>query len=620
MVKKSLELGVVGVLILFILVILFLPQASALNEEPYHLKLLAVQENNTGYVGSQADLFLELREGSGRVFLETKPLTKMDTQISTRFAKEIACKHFKLNCQKYDFIYTIQAESNIIGGPSAGAAIAALTTIAVLDLDHDEEVTITGTINSGGIIGYVGGVKEKLEAASKGGLKKVLVAKGTTGTAIDGEDEIEDSSKNHNNSNINNTPINNTAEDINLQEYAKNNLSIEMVEVIDLDEIIFHLTGKDLNHKAINITENQQYTTIMEGLRNILCERTEKIKLELKQEEVILDENITQKLADKNAEIEKANENQDYYSAASFCFGNNILLRSEYYKRKEPSKPVVRDLFNLLQKKTDALKEKLDAVEIDTISDLQTLMIVKERLNDVEENIAKFNESTKEESYDLLAYAEERYFSAISWRQFFAMDGKHFVMNKEILKESCQQKISEAEERHQYASLFLGLLPVINIQQKIDAAQKSLQEEEFELCLIMASQAKADANAILSSLGLSEDNFAEFINSKEQAAERVISENSAEGIFPILGYSYYQYANSLKKQKEEQYTALIYLEYALEMSELSIYFPEENGFRESEFKIDEKWLFLIVGFVIGIIAAGAVAMIVVRVTRKINQD
>src|SRR3989344_813543 len=381
MIKKSVESLVVDILGFFVLILLLLPLVSALNEEPYHLKLLAVQENETGYIGSQADLYLELREGSGRVFLETKPLTKMDTQISTRFAKEIACKHFKLNCQKYDFIYTIQAESNIIGGPSAGAAIAALTTIAVLDLEHDEEVTITGTINSGGIIGYVGGVKEKLEAASKGGLKKVLVAKGTTGTAIDGEGEINDSPKNDNDSNINNTSINNTAEDIDLQEYAKQNLSIEMVEVIDLDEVIYHLTGKDLNHKAVNITENQQYTTIMKGLRNILCERTEKIKLELKQEEVILDKNITQKLADKNEEIEKANENKDYYSAASFCFGNNILLRSEYKKKKKPKKPVVKDLFNLLQKKTDTLKEKLDAEEITTISDLQTLIIVKERLN-----------------------------------------------------------------------------------------------------------------------------------------------------------------------------------------------------------------------------------------------
>src|SRR3989338_2414827 len=141
---------------MLVVVLLFLLGSSlalGISDEVYHLKLLAVQETPTGYNGSDADLYLELKEGSGRVFLETSPLTKLDTQISTRFAKEIACSHFKLNCNQYDFIFTIKSDSNIIGGPSAGAAIAALTTIAVLDLDYDKDITLTGTINSGGTIG-----------------------------------------------------------------------------------------------------------------------------------------------------------------------------------------------------------------------------------------------------------------------------------------------------------------------------------------------------------------------------------------------------------------------------------------------------------------------------------
>src|SRR3989344_2853582 len=170
-------------LILFLVLAL---TTSALAQKQYHLKLLAVQEGPNGALsGSDADLYLELKEGTGRVFLDTYPLTKMDTQISTRFAKEIACYQYDLPCDYYDFIYTIKASSNIIGGPSAGAAIAALTTIAVLDLDYnDGDTAITGTINSGGIIGPVGGTKQKLEAASELGLKKVLIAKGTAATSL----------------------------------------------------------------------------------------------------------------------------------------------------------------------------------------------------------------------------------------------------------------------------------------------------------------------------------------------------------------------------------------------------------------------------------------------------
>jgi len=151
------------ILFLVIILLTILISLNLVSASPYdtrHLSLLAVQEGPNGtYVGSTADLYLEIKDGSGRVFLDTSPLTKIDTQISTRYAKEIACSYFDLDCDKYDFIYTIRAQSSIIGGPSAGAAIAALTTVAVMDIDYDETVAISGTINSGGIVGQVGGLK-----------------------------------------------------------------------------------------------------------------------------------------------------------------------------------------------------------------------------------------------------------------------------------------------------------------------------------------------------------------------------------------------------------------------------------------------------------------------------
>ena len=116
------------------------------------MTLLAAQELNSTLIGSTADLYLEVQPGRGRVFLETFPLTKVDTQISTRFAKEIACHYFDLSCSSLDFIYTIQSDSVIIGGPSAGAALAALTTAAVTGDNVNQSVAVTGTINSGASI------------------------------------------------------------------------------------------------------------------------------------------------------------------------------------------------------------------------------------------------------------------------------------------------------------------------------------------------------------------------------------------------------------------------------------------------------------------------------------
>jgi len=241
-------------------------------------------------------------------------------------------------------------------------------------------------------------------------------------------------------------------------------------------------------------------------------------------------------------------------------------------------------------------------------------MIVKERISDVKEHIKLFKLTIGlEEQYYLLAYAEERFYSALSWMQFFSMEGKQFVVNEALLKESCNSKIAEAEERYQYVGLFLNPATIINIQEKIDLGKSSLLNEEYELCLIKASQAKAEANAILSSLGVYEDNILSYVESKKKAVERTIFENSEAGIFPILGYSYYKYADSLKEQ--EQYTALIYLEYALEMSDLGIYFPEDK-FREIPFDIKKEWILFIEGIIVGILATTIIILVKRRGHKK----
>src|SRR3989344_3326742 len=561
-------------LVLLFILFLTIPVEAAVDDV-YHLKLLAVQEVGDHLEGSNAELFLELKEGSGRVFLETLPLTKIDTQISTRFAKDIACKHFKLNCQKYDYIFTIKADSNIIGGPSAGAAIAALTTIATLDLEYDQQIAITGTINSGGIIGPIGGVKKKIEAAKESGLKKVLIAQNN---GYQGEDQV------------------------NLVDYARENLSLDVAEVNDLDEVMLQLTGLSLNHQNFTLIEDSSYTKIMNSLQQALCQRSEKIEAEILDNRFTLDNQTRQEIIQKKGRADNATLEKDYYSAASFCFGLNIQLTTNLLEEQKLTKGRITQELTNLERKVKVVETRLNQEVIETITDLQTLMVVKERLNDVMEQIEKARTGHKDldELYPLLSYAEERLFSAISWMQFFKMEGKKFILDKERLRESCLQKITESEERNQYATLFVAQH---NVNDKITLAKEALENEEFALCLITASQAKAQSNAVLSSLGLTEETATDFIESKRKVTERIIAENTAEGMFPILGYSYYQYAKTL--QESDKISALLYLEYALEMSEISIYFPEEKSFLQnlSALSLDEKWLYLLAGFIAGIITA-----------------
>ena len=308
----------------------------------------------------------------------------------------------------------------------------------------------------------------------------------------------------------------------------------------------------------------------------------------------------------KIQQAENASSGGDYYSAASFCFTANIRLKTDIYEQKNLSSQVYAELFIVLDKKNTALEEKIAQEKITTIGDLQTLMIVQERLQDVREQIktAALPETSPEELPSLLAYGEERLFSAVAWMQFFSMDGKIFVLDEMHLQDSCTQKIAEAEERFQYVSLFLGEGFLGNIQKKIDHAKTAQEQKAYPLCLITAAQAKADANAILSSLGVQEDAVKKLFASKKMAVQRIIAENSADDSFPILGYSYYRYADALAEP--EKYTALVYLEYALEMSDLSMYFPEEKKFLQRQKDLwdiinDEKVFIFLAGVLVGVV-------------------
>jgi len=139
------------------------------------MKLMAVTNPDDNPRGSVANMFLEIEEGTGRIFIDSYPLSKLDTQISTRFAKEVACNYLEKDCSRYDFFYTIRSDSSLIGGPSAGAATTVLTMSVLENIPLDDKATMTGTINTGGIIGPVGSIVEKTRAAAKSGIETIII-------------------------------------------------------------------------------------------------------------------------------------------------------------------------------------------------------------------------------------------------------------------------------------------------------------------------------------------------------------------------------------------------------------------------------------------------------------
>ena len=304
-----------GIIILLMLPLLFNTAFASVYDER-HIELLAVQTLEDGStIGKSADLYLQVRDGAGRVFLDTTPLTKVDTQATTRYAKDMACEYFSLDCDKYDFFFTIRSDTNIVGGPSAGAATAAITAITIMDLDHDEQIAVTGSINSGGTIGPVGGVKSKIEAASDQKLSKVLVPQGSlseyvnydSNKIIDWKNRYSKYGKTRTSSKI-----------LTLDQYSSKVLGIEAIEIGMRTDLLYELSNVNITDNYGDLEVDEGYTKIMQGLDKSLCDRTDYLVSELMNFGLL--DNESSKRADEIYNSSKKARNDDnFYASDSAC-------------------------------------------------------------------------------------------------------------------------------------------------------------------------------------------------------------------------------------------------------------------------------------------------------------
>jgi len=574
------------IILMLALMLFLLPNAAA---KQGHMRLLAVTETSNGDVGGIADLYLEIKPGVGRVFLETFPLTKVDTQISTRFAKEIACDFLDADCGKYDFFYTITADSPIIGGPSAGSAIAVLTISLIKDVPLNDEVAVTGTINSGGVIGPVGGIEAKIDAAERAGMKKVLIP---IGEYFDTNQTIHnESTDNEINQSLNKTT--------NLSVGKEFKIGIK--EVATLDEALFEFTGKSFREKKANITISQNYADTMKELAIQLCSRSTKLRNRISN----LTDNSTKGILDNalnlSARGKEYFESNKFYSSASFCFGSNVEFNHLILLDLNLTSTEITEKIYELRGEIESFDAEIENKELKTVTDLESYMTVKERLIEANEFVDLVQESFDNNNTNLrnLAYAMERLNSAKSWAEFLNNEGREFDFNNETIENACRAKLSEVEERLQYVEIYLPQ-SLENTRKELEYAYNDKDEGNFELCLSKASKAKANVDTVLSVFGVRNEDVARVVDKKLEIVERSLVEETEKGVFPIVGYSYFEYANSLKE--DDPFSALLYSEYALELSNLDIYFKTQKAEKFTLFdKVDKKLLsVLVIGIILGL--------------------
>ncbi len=574
---------------IILLLIIMIVLAQAVSAAKGHATLLAASDPYDG--GVTADLYLETRPGTGNVFIDSSPLTKIDTQISTRFANEVACNYVGKDCNDLDFFYTLKARATIIGGPSAGAAMAALTVAMLENEELNQSIAITGTINSGNIIGPVGGVTEKIEAASKAGITKVLIPKG------------EKSVFSRNVS-------------VDAVEYGRS-LGVDVIEVFSLDEVMTEFTGKNFLPEETDIQVNPKYEEVMNELAQSICDRTAKFEQNVQKyrnneslAEVI---KIGEDLSNQGSKAEKEGSN---YAAASFCFGANVRYQYVNLTTRNPSLVEIFERLDLLDRQTTKFEDRLSNAT--TLSDAQIQAIVKDRVEETRQHTntsqrALLINNTEAARFEL-AFAIERLESAISWSKFFgAISG--VTITPDMLKKACTNKLAEAQERIEYTSILLRDANE-GIRSRADDAQKYLDDGNYIQCLHTATIAKSDADTLLSVYGVRDEEIIPIIERKIDAARMSIARQAEKSLFPVVGYSYYEYANSLKDT--DKYSALLFSEYALEFSNLDIYF-EGNTTRTENQTPDETKVITEpnLGYLIIIVATAIMAgFLLGRTTKK----
>jgi len=131
--------------------------------------------------GALAYFNVKITKGDGQVYLRMdseNPLTNPDTQTSLRTALEIAKGVSKNDAKDLNIYYSFTATSDVVGGKSAGAAMAIASIAALRREKLKEDILITGTLEGSGKIGVVGKVLSKAKAAKSYGFRKLLVPKG----------------------------------------------------------------------------------------------------------------------------------------------------------------------------------------------------------------------------------------------------------------------------------------------------------------------------------------------------------------------------------------------------------------------------------------------------------
>ncbi len=217
--------------------IIQVPQNATYSIVEKSIPIVAVSSDGEGVVGS---VTLKLIPGNNNVLINTNPFLETDLQYSANKAVAVAKLRTEYNYDK-DFIFDFKSGgAQLIGGGSAGSAMTILTMASLEGKKLRNDTVITGTINTDGTIGMVGGIMEKAKAVADAGYKYFLVPEGQA-TVTYYEREVTREPFGFGFTILNTRYVPKT---IDLKKVAREEWGLNIVEVSTIDEAYDFFTGE----------------------------------------------------------------------------------------------------------------------------------------------------------------------------------------------------------------------------------------------------------------------------------------------------------------------------------------------------------------------------------------
>lgn len=563
---------------------LFLMSFQAFATDPSgdygHVSMIipAVEKSGSGQVGSMATLDIFIKPGNGHVFVDTVPLTELDTQVGGRIAKEAVEETLGMSLEKYDIFYVIRSDAPVISGPSGGAAMATGLMAIVLNLSVDRRVIMTGTCSPDGSVGRVGGIIEKSGAVASAGGRVFLIPKGQAVVIMENSTVIENS-----------TIIISQSEKkvVDAVEYGKS-LNITIVEVSDISEALAYMTGYSIQKENISIESSPE---LSESMRKMSESFIHDVEVKITEVEGLLEsqtipaerkESMKEVLDNQKKKLDdarKSHENGEYYTASSFCFTASIELATIEKNigifgasdKKEYTKSFLLET----ERKIIEAEKMVNATKTgaDNMADIEVILLSSERINDawsyLRDGWKKHNQERYEEALFLSSYSQERAESVMRWLELAdEFGGSRIDFDFRALDSLSRARLVESLTLLNYAQV----LEVSSdyMEESVSGARKNFNSGNYEYALFNTVAIKAYIEAVIEASGMVINDTAatgEKIKRLEYNAMREISHAQENGLTPIMALNYLEYGRYF--EETDPVVAVNYLVYAKHFAKIS---------------------------------------------------